>query len=262
MLSYQHSYHAGNLADVHKHAVLSSILDYLTQKDKPLTYLESHSGRGLYDLKSSDATKTGEAEQGIGRQTIQDWFPVAHPYRRVLTAIRSRHGDSAYPGSPFIASELLRDSDSMHLGELHSAEFIRLGEHLGHRARVYREDGYQLLNRLCPPTPRRGLALLDPSYEVTEDYARTVQSVKQLATKWNVGVVMVWYPILKSGAERSLVRDLERHVRDGICHQVKFPPAKEGHGMIGSGLFIIRPPYGLDAELHRLSACYQGLSRP
>ncbi len=261
MLSYQHSYHAGNLADVHKHAVLSSILSYLTQKDKPVTYLESHSGRGLYDLQSSDATKTGEAEQGIARQAVLDWFPVTHPYRRVLAGIRLRHGESAYPGSPFIASELLRDSDSMHLGELHPGEFDRLGKHLSPRARVYQEDGYQLLNRLCPPTPRRGLALLDPSYEVAEDYARTVRSVKQLATKWNVGVVMVWYPVLKSGAERSLVRDLQRHIRDGISHQVQFPPAKDGHGMIGSGLFIIRPPYGLDAELQRLSACYQGLSR-
>src|SRR5690554_6900254 len=100
MLSYQHGYHAGNLADVHKHALLAVMLDYLTRKPKPLFYLETHAGRGLYDLNGAEARKTGEAAQGIGR--AEGWFEAGHPYRRVLASVRRVHGAAAYPGSPLI----------------------------------------------------------------------------------------------------------------------------------------------------------------
>lgn len=111
MLSYQHLYHAGNLADVHKHALLAWVLDYLTAKDKPLTYIESHAGRGLYDLSAPEAVKTGEAAQGIGRLEAQ--IDPEHPYRRILERVRLARGADAYPGSPMIAALSLRDSDSV-----------------------------------------------------------------------------------------------------------------------------------------------------
>ena len=128
MLSYQHIYHAGNLADVQKHALLAWMLDYLTQKDKPLSYIETHAGRGLYDLTSPEAVKTGEATAGIAR--IEARFPPDHPYRRRLTEIRARYGTNAYPGSPMIAALTLRDGDTMHLAELHPQEHRALTDSL------------------------------------------------------------------------------------------------------------------------------------
>jgi 23S rRNA (adenine2030-N6)-methyltransferase len=126
MLSYQHIFHAGNLADVQKHALLAWMLDYLTQKDKPLTYIETHAGRGLYDLGSDEAIKTGEAEAGIAR--AEDWFDKDHPYLRRLNEVRASYGPLAYPGSPMIAALSLRDQDTMHLAELHPQE----RQHLRH----------------------------------------------------------------------------------------------------------------------------------
>lgn len=259
MLSYQHSYHAGNLADVHKHAVLASVIGYLTQKDKPLSYLETHSGRGLYDLQSDEARKTGESDRGIARAEVLDWFAVDHPYRMALEAIRLREGPTAYGGSPLVASELLRSSDRMHLAELHPQEYSALVRQLGRAAHIYQEDGFALANRLCPPTPRRGLLLIDPSYEHADEYGKTAKAVEQVMMKWNVGVVLVWYPILASGAEQSMVRELTRSVPEGIHHQVHFSPAKAGHGLIGSGLFMVRPPFGVTDELTRLSRCFMEL---
>ena len=118
MLSYQHAYHAGNLADVHKHAMLSVMLAYLTAKDKPLTYLETHAGRGLYDLSASEAAKTGEAAQGIAVAEARRWFAPDHPYHRALAEVRHRHGATAYPGSPLIAALGLRDGDRATVAEL------------------------------------------------------------------------------------------------------------------------------------------------
>ena len=109
MLSYQHIFHAGNLADVHKHALLAWTLDYLVAKDKPLTYIETHAGRGLYDLTAAEAEKTGEAAAGIAK--AEAWLPADHPYRRRLAEVRAHHGDMAYPGSPLIAATTLRSAD-------------------------------------------------------------------------------------------------------------------------------------------------------
>ena len=116
MLSYQHIYHAGNLADVHKHSLLAWMLAYLTRKDKPLTYLETHSGRALYDLQDDAALKTGEAQQGIAKAL--SWFAADHPYASVLAKIKAAHGAQAYPGSPLIAAQMLRATDQIHLAEL------------------------------------------------------------------------------------------------------------------------------------------------
>ena len=124
MLSYQHAFHAGNLADLQKHAALAAMLDYLLRKDKPLSYVETHAGRGLYDLGSAEARKTGEAAQGI----LLDEAALAedHPYRRALAAVRARHGPRAYPGSPLLAATLLRPGDRLHLAELHPQEHAGL----------------------------------------------------------------------------------------------------------------------------------------
>lgn len=260
MLSYQHGYHAGNLADVHKHATLASVLAYLTQKAKPLTYIETHSGRGLYDLQSDFAQKTGEAKEGVLKVDDCHWFDANHPYQMVRQMVQSAYGESTYPGSPLIAQALLRQDDLMHLAELHPTEHAALQALMGRRARVYAEDGLKLANRLCPPTPRRGLMLVDPSYERSEEYQQIPKFLQHICTKWNVGVAILWYPILRHRAHQAMVGQLERIFPEGVNHQVFFSGAREGHGLVGSGLFLLRMPYGLDRDLDYLTACFEGLT--
>ena len=251
MLSYQHAYHAGNLADVHKHAALAHVLDYLLRKDKPLSYIETHAGRGLYDLGGAEARKTGEAARGIA--AVQDWFPPDHPYRRALAAIRASHGPQAYPGSPLIAATLLRDADRLHLAELHPAENAALRNALPARnVQINQDDGLAVALSLCPPEPRRGLMLIDPSWEVKTDYVAIPRQMGQIARKWNVGIVMLWYPILTDAPHLPMLRLLQAQFPEALRHEVRFPPAREGHRMTGSGLFVLNPPWGLDEALAKL----------
>jgi len=253
MLSYQHIYHAGNLADVHKHALLAWVLEYLTRKDKPLSYLETHSGRGLYRLDAPEALKTGEAAQGIGKLAAAF---TDHPYGQALAQIHAQHGASAYPGSPMIAAQILRATDSMQLAELHPQEFAALEAAMRpYGAHCHKRDGFEMAQALCPPTPRRGMLLIDPSYEVKTDYAQIPKFIAQLHRKWNVGVIALWYPILTSGAQAGMVKALKAADLPGaLCHEVRFPPAREGHGMIGSGMFFVNAPWGLADEAKRLAA--------
>ncbi|SFE55940.1 23S rRNA (adenine(2030)-N(6))-methyltransferase RlmJ [Roseivivax sediminis] len=249
MLSYQHAYHAGNPADVHKHAALAWMLSYLTRKPKPLSYLETHAGRGLYDLTGAEALKTGEAAAGIGRAEAA--FAADHPYRAALAAIRARHGDAAYPGSPLLAATLLRAEDRLHLAELHPAEHAALAETLGAdaRVRIHRQDGTDLARSLCPPTPRRGLLLCDPSWEVKRDYEDIPKLFAKLARAWNVGILVLWYPVLEAAPHRPMLERLVRDHPGALRHEVGFPPVRPGHRMRGSGLFVVNPPYGLDTAL-------------
>lgn len=261
MLSYQHLYHAGNLADVHKHAVLAWVLDYLTRKDKPLSYIETHAGRGLYDLSADEAVKTGEAAAGIA--LAEPLFPKDHPYRQRLDETRIAHGPTAYPGSPLIAALGLRESDTLHLAELHPQEFARLAETAKPwDAHVYRRDGFELALALTPPTPRRGLMLIDPSYEVKADYEAIPRHMANIHRKWNVGLLILWYPLLKGGAHGPMLKALEAAFPEGLRHEVRFPPAREGHRMEGSGLFVVNPPFGLAEELAALTTRFTRLSKP
>lgn len=260
MLSYQHSYHAGNLADVHKHAALCLALDYLTRKDKPLSYIETHAGRGLYDLSSTEAARTGEAAQGIAN--AEGWFPADHPYRRALGIVREAHGPDAYPGSPLLARTLLRPGDRLHLAELHPLEHDALRRALrAPDTQVYRQDGFALAHSLCPPEPRRGLMLIDPSWEVKADYETLPKLLRQIARKWNVGVVLLWYPLLGDARHRPMLRQLQADHPEALTHEVAFPPARKGHRMVGSGLFVINPPWGLLDALDPLAERFRALPR-
>lgn len=255
MLSYQHGYHAGNLADVHKHALLAVMLDYLTRKPKPLFYLETHAGRGLYDLQSPEARKTGEAAQGVGRAA--GWFAPDHPYARILATVRAQHGASAYPGSPMVAALGLRDIDTIHLAERHPAEFAALeGAMRPHRVQVYHRDGFEMAQALTPPQPRRGMMLVDPSFETDADYDAMPRFIGQIARKWNVGVIALWYPILTDARHTPMLADLGVAHPEALRHEVRFAPARPGHRMVGSGLFVINPPFGLADEAARLSALF------
>ncbi len=252
MLSYQHAYHAGNLADVHKHALLAWMLDYLTRKDKPLSYIETHAGRAIYDLSDEAAQKTGEAAKGIAR--VSHWFGDDHPFGRVLA---STHG---YPGSPAIAAHLLRAGDRIDLAELHPQENTALQQAMaGSGARCHQRDGFDLAHALIPPTPRRGLLLIDPSYEIKEDYQTIPVHVAKWHRAWNVGIIAVWYPVLSSNAHQAMADRLTAAHPDALRHEVRFAPARPGHGMVGSGIFVLNPPFRLETEAKRLSDLFKTL---
>ena len=257
MLSYQHLYHAGNMADVHKHGLLAFMLDYMARKDKPLSYIETHAGRGLYDLGAAEALKTGEAARGIGRAA--GWFGADHPYARVLAAVRAAHGAAVYPGSPLVAAMCLRPSDTLHLAELHPQEFAALQEAMIRAPAIcYKRDGLALALALTPPVPRRGLMLLDPSYEVKTDYEVLPKVIGQVHAKWNVGCIVLWYPILATAAHLGMLDALGGAHPGGFRHEIRFPPARAGHGMVGSGLFVLNAPFGLAEEAARIGGLARG----
>lgn len=259
MLSYQHIYHAGNLADVQKHALLACALAYMAEKPKPLSYLETHAGRGLYHLDAAEAVKTGEAAAGI--EAVVDLFEPDHPYALALADVRARYGATAYPGSPALAQSVLRPSDSLHFAELHPQENAALCETMfASGAKTYLQDGFEMAHAVCPPTPRRGMVLIDPSYEIKTDYATIPSFIAKLHRKWNVGVIALWYPILTDMAHAPMLDALEaRDLPKVLRHEVRFPPAREGHRMVGSGMFIVNAPFGLDDESQPLDAIFAGL---
>jgi len=259
VLAYQHAYHAGNAADVHKHALLSVMLARLTDKPKPLWYCETHAGRGLYALDSAEARKTGEAAAGIERALAAGWFAPDHPYLHALQAVRAQAGPAAYPGSPLIAATLLRPDDRMVLAELHPAEHAALSDCLAHRAEVSRSDGAALALARTPPTPRRGVMLIDPSYELRGDYAAMPRLLADLHRKWNVGVLALWYPVLEGpeASHRAMTAALLAAGYPKLLHsEVRFAPARPGHRMVGSGLFVVNAPFGLAEEAARLEALF------
>lgn len=265
MLSYQHAYHAGGPGDVHKHAALAWALGYLVRKDKPLSYIETHAGRGLYRLDGPEAAKTGEAAAGIAVAGARGWFDAQHPYARALAGLRAAEGQTAYPGSPLIAAALLRPGDRMHLAELHPAERAGLEAALGAlpvphpRWRVAAGDGLAMARALVPPEPRRGLLLVDPSYEVKAEYAALPRFLAAVHRRWGVGVLMLWYPLLAGDPHGPMLAALAAALPAGLRHEVRFPPARPGHRMTGSGLFVVNPPWGLEAELARLAGLFAQL---
>ncbi len=242
MLSYQHSYHAGGPADLHKHIVLAELLALLTRKARPITYMETHAGRGLYDLASDETAKTGEADEGIAKLDLPDC-----PFTDALKSIRLMHGETAYPGSPMIAAELLRPDDKMHLMELHPAEFKALRANLEGEAAIHHRDGYEGVMAISPPKPRKGLVLIDPSYEVKSEYIQVADFTRKLMAKWPEATVMIWYPILKAARHKEMLEALKLPY---IVDEVFFD-MKENTGMIGSGLVLVNAPYGSEEIFKR-----------
>ncbi len=255
MLSYQHIYHAGNPADVHKHALLCWMLGYMMAKAKPLSYIETHAGRGLYRLDAPEALRTGEAAAGVGRMLEAGVVPDDHPYPVALGRVRAEHGAQVYAGSPLLAAMILRAQDRMDLAELHPQEYEALRFALSpYGARVHKRDGFDMAQSLCPPTPRRGLMLIDPSYEVKAEYSTIPGQIAKLHRKWNVGVICLWYPILTGAAHVPMLSALESQGLPGaVRHEVRFAPVRPGHRMVGSGLFVVNAPFGLAQEAACLS---------
>lgn len=254
MLSYQHGYHAGNPADVHKHALLAAMLAGLVTKDRPVSYLETHAGRAVYDLAAPEARKTGESAAGVGK--LETRFAADHPWRLALAATRAKYGPTAYPGSPLVAAYTLRPGDSIHLAELHPQEHAALAAEMRGMAHVHRRDGWEMALALTPPRPPRGLLLIDPSWELKDDYARAPRVMAEVARRWSPGVIVLWYPLLDTAPHRPMLATLAAAFPGALRHEVGFPPTRPGHRMQGSGLFIVNPPWGTETAAAEVKAVF------
>jgi len=256
VLSYRHAFHAGNHADVLKHAVLALLLEALRSKQAPFRYLETHAGAGVYDLDSPEARRNAEHEQGIGRVRAQaDSPPALAGYLAALDAAGGPGGRARYPGSPRVARHLLRPNDRMVLCELHPADHALLrAEFAGDRqVAVHRTDGYQGLRAFLPPPERRGLVLIDPPYEVKDEYRQVVAALGAAHRRWPTGSYALWYPVLDTTTHARLLRDLAQSgLRRVLLAELRVRPADGPRGMKGSGMVIINPPWRLDRTLEAL----------
>ena len=253
MLSYQHSYHAGCLADVHKHAALALMLAQLVEKDKPLTYIETHAGRGLYNLHSKEAEKTQEAEHGILPLLAAKKFPPNHPYLQALQATQKRHGKNAYAGSPLIAQHFLRRDDRLFLMDLHPQEYAALVQNTrAPNTKCRQKDGYAEALAISPPQIRRGFVLIDPSYEIKSEYEQAALAILQLHKKWNVATILLWYPILEDARHEKMCEILVEANLPKFWQQEILFPENSFYRARGTGLICINTPFGVEHELGEL----------
>jgi len=254
MLAYRHAFHAGNHADVLKHTVLSLVLRYMNTKDKPYRLVDTHAGAGGYSLEGRYAQKKGEFEQGIARLWSRDDLPEAvADYVQLVRDFNPQGALEQYPGSPAFAQMLLRAKDQLRLYELHPTDFKILSSYLGgvKGAEVYNADGFEGLKGQLPPSTRRGVVLMDPSYEGHGDYPRVVAALREGLTRFAEGVYMVWYPQVSKLEAAQLPKRLEALAPKGWLH-VRLTvqePDSQGFGLAGSGVFIINPPYTLHDQV-------------
>lgn len=255
MLSYQHIYHAGNFADVHKHTILCLLLEALRSKEKPFFVMDAFAGRGGYDLASSEAEKTGEYHEGIEKVWQADNPPTA--LAGYLGAVRHYNGSDSlqrYPGSPWLIRHLLREQDRMGLCELHPFEFdvLRSAIQSDRQVALHMRNGLDAMKGLLPPKERRGLLLIDPSYEVKSEYAGVAEAVVRTCRHWREGVYAIWYPLLAAGNHDKLLNGLKHSGIRKILDTRLFIDSDRAPGMFGSGMVIINPPWKLDTELKAL----------
>lgn len=258
MFSYRHAFHAGNHADVLKHAILVHILDHFNLKDNPYWVIDTHAGAGIYDLTSEWAEKNGEFIDGLDRLLGSDEKPAL--ITRYLEEVQHFNPDGVanyYPGSPWLALRALRDKDRLRLFEMHPSEIEVLKHNLAQQDKqamrqtaVYETDGFSDLKALLPPPTRRGIVLIDPSYEDKHDYRKVMQTLEEGLKRFATGCYAVWYPLVQRREAQEMARALERlkvqwtHATLTVCK-----PAKTGFGLHGSGMFVINPPYTLYGQL-------------
>ncbi len=255
MLSYRHAFHAGNHADVLKHMVLVQALDYMTSKDAPLWYIDTHAGAGRYSFTRDTTRGHAEYHEGIGALWAAPSLPPALARYREVVRLSNPDGTlRRYPGSPSIARMLLRPQDRMWLHELHPADAIELERDCRSSpvpARVMDSDGFAGLRALLPPQPRRALVMIDPSYELDEDYRAVLAALRDGLQRFASGVYLLWYPLLASRESRRLPERLEALGAQKWLHaQLLLRPIETGgKGLFGSGMFVINPPWTLRRAL-------------
>ncbi len=256
-MNYRHIYHAGNFADVLKHAVLARLIVYLQQKDKAFRLLDTHAGIGLYDLSSEEAQKTGEWQDGIGR-LIEAELPEAvatflAPYLDAVRTLNPAGPIRLYPGSPKLARMLFRPQDRLSAMELHPEDCRALSRLFegDYQVRVTELDGWLALGAHLPPKEKRGIVLVDPPFEIEGEYERLVDGLSRAWRRFSTGVYCLWYPIKKGApiaAFHQALKDLE--IPKMLCAELSVRSDRETTGLSGSGLIIVNPPYTLKDELH------------
>ena len=254
MLSYRHSYHAGNFADVLKHMVMVEILEHFIKKDKAFEVIDTHAGAGLYHLRSGHAEKLHEFSNGIGKLSAEAW-PELASYFAVLKAYNSGGALQYYPGSPLIACHFLRRGDKAWFYELHPADFDTLQHNTRNdkRVRVRCEDGFKGLLSLLPTASRRCFVLMDPSYEIKTDYGQVLDAVIKAYKKSSTTTFAIWYPVVD---RRRIVQLEKRLVNSGIRDIQRFElgiaPDTAAKGMTACGMIVINPPWLLMQKMARL----------
>lgn len=256
MLGYRHGFHAGNFADVFKHAVLVCLLQRLRAKDKPFRVIDTHAGTGRYDLWSAPAQKNREFASGISR--LWDQAGLSPELGGYLERVQTLNPDGRlrwYPGSPRIIRALLRPGDRLALTELHPDEVPRLVAEFGgdRSVTVQHADGYAALESLLPPPERRGLVLLDPAYEFRGEFDRVLAAVRLIHRRWASGIVAIWYPILdRAPSARFQKRLRESGIPAILCAELGLHPYEGPPGLHGCGMIVINPPWKLADALDRL----------
>jgi 23S rRNA (adenine2030-N6)-methyltransferase len=254
MFSYRHAFHAGNHADVLKHLILLRVLRHLQAKDKPLWLIDTHAGAGAYAFDDSLIAGRDEYRSGIGRLApLSDMPDDVADYVDAVQAFNPDGLLRHYPGSPALMAERLRPDDRLWLHELHPTDAALLRENFKrHRqVRVIEDDGFSGLKAHLPPQPRRALVLLDPPYEDKRDYRRLLDCLRDALVRFAQGSYLIWYPLVQKHEALNLPAQLERLGVDSWLQaelQVCAPPAG-GHGLYGSGVWVINPPYTLRADL-------------
>src|ERR1700691_3547696 len=263
-VNYQHIYHAGNFADIAKHVGLLYCLDALKRKDSAFFVLDSHSGRGMYDLQAPEARKSSEAERGIQRLIEKSIGDAA--LRDYFNAIRARKGKrlARYPGSPALIAAGLRVQDRALFVELLPAEARAAAREIESPGRVRTEigDGYAALKAFLPPEERRGLVLIDPPYESLDELKTMLRAFAEAYLRWPTGIYLMWYPI-RSASQRGMVhaRFEALGIPKMLFADLAIHPDDAGVGLAGSGLMIVNPPYGADEYMNgAYPAIHAGIS--
>lgn len=249
MRSYRHSFHAGNHADVLKHTVLVAIIHALQQKAKPFVVIDTHAGAGMFDVSHAHMKKTQEYADGIGRIWSQTGMPPnVADYVDVVRSFNAEEKLQHYPGSPSITASLLRPDDRLVCHEWHSTDFPLLQTlfQKNRQVHVFQTDGYAKLKAHLPPKERRGLVLMDPSYEIKTEYKEAIQHLIGAHQRWPTGIYALWYPVVERHYVDKMLRTLtSAGVRDVLQIELCVAEDREGRGMTGSGMIVINPPWKL-----------------
>jgi 23S rRNA (adenine2030-N6)-methyltransferase len=262
-MNYRHIYHAGNFADVMKHATLCLIADHLKAKDKPFYALDTHAGIGRYDLRSEEAQKTGEYRQGIARVLAEPKLPPELAgYVAAVAALNGTRkllprGLHWYPGSPRILRAALRPADRLAAVELHPADADTLArEFAGDRqVTIHRMDGYQALKAFLPPPQRRGLVVVDPPFEERDEFAKLTTGLRHAHRRWATGIYALWYPIKARRPVDAFHDDIARSgIRGVAVAELMTRPADDPERFNGCGLVLINPPWRLMEQLQSMLA--------
>ena len=252
MLHYRHLFHAGNFADVFKHALLTRLLIALGEKEKPYFYLDTHAGTGRYDLGHEWAWKTREFETGIGKLWDRKDIPEAlAPYMEIVRSQNPRGRLRYYPGSPLIALKLRRPGDRLLLTELNKTDCAELAALTGHQRHVAVNlmDGYEALKAFLPPKERRGLVLHDSSFDRAGEFRRIARALKGAHALWPTGMYAIWYPLMEPAAMRGFARDVTNTgIRKVLRLELLVRDPVPGPAMPGCGMLVVNPPWKFDAE--------------